>query len=113
MADTWCVYRPEWIQVYTSRCFGLSGREECLQSFERSRKGTVGDGEWRLVQARQPAGLGTWRLELKLPTLKGEWKERQDAEQHRERLGSGAVVVPWGSAEEARLLDYGREPLTG
>ena len=110
MSDTWCVYQPDWVEVRRTSVPG--GRDLLAAVFRSDWKGKVGDDDWRL------AGFGkrdqpSWILELKLPCLKGEFKDKELAEQHAGTLGEGAVVVPWGSEEEEELLAYGtRQPST-
>lgn len=104
---TWCVYLPEWVRVHVSTTYGPAGQEECGRAFTEHYLGKVRSDDWRIC--RQSRGdPSRYRLELRLPNLKGEYKDKDKADGDVSRLGSGAVVVEWGSPEEDRLLDYGR-----
>ena len=107
---TWRVYRPEWVVAYTSSQLEVDGQEECKAEFRERFRGRVRDEDQRI---RNPDGFRPGRrvLELRLPNLQGEYKEREDAERLLAERGDGAVVVRQGSPEERELTDYGRRML--
>lgn len=109
MSDTWCVYQPEFVTVYASEARGNDGRDECVAMFDRHWRGKIEDEDWRLKNI----GVRPYRyeLQLKLPNLKGEYKDEGLA---RDRAGqlSRAVAVQWGSPAEQQLLDYGDKQLS-
>ncbi len=107
---TWCVYRKEFTLVHHSRAVGSAGREECVRVFDAQYRRKVIPEDWRLREAsmRTPPA---YRLELNLFTLKGEYKDKGKAEGAARKLGRDVRVVPWGSPEEQRLLDYGEKQL--
>jgi hypothetical protein len=107
MSDTWCIYQREWVAVF--RNGSLIGRTACVQAFKLDWEGKVGPDEWRLRSSGKKEPL-TWTLEVFLPNLKGEFKDKKVAEAHARPM-KGSVVVRWGSKEEAALLDYGVEQL--
>lgn len=104
--STWCTYRPEFVGVFQSVKSGTLGREECAAKFREEFEGKVRADDWRIVH------VATWRpcpfkLELKLPNLHGEFSDEDEANALAASLGPGAVVVPWGSDKEQKLLEYG------
>lgn len=105
-AETWCVYRPEWVRIGRAPVPGAQGRERCAETFRNVYAGKVAADDWRLTSEH-----GTWHLELRLPVQKGEFTRRELADAHAGELGDNAVVVPWGSQEELELLDYGTRQL--
>lgn len=116
MADgnttTWCVYRKEFVSVHVSRAVGSAGREECVRVFHAEYRRKVVPNDWRLreVSMRQPPA---YRLELKLFNLKGEYKDKGEAQRVAGRQwGRDVWVVQWGSPEEQQLLDYGVKQLS-
>ena len=108
MSDTRCVYVPEWVEVFSNGT--LMGREACVQAYQREWEGKVGPEEWRLQSSgkREPV---TWTLEILLPNLRAEFKDKERAERIAGLNWKGAVVVQWGSEEEEALLEYGTRQL--
>jgi hypothetical protein len=98
---TWRVYLREWVIVYP----GSPGKAECARHFESRYAGRVRDQDWRIVP-----GAGGYRLELRLPNLKGEYRDRADALEHYTELPH-AYLVQAGTPEEKALLGYGRKML--
>lgn len=107
MSDTWCVYQPEWLEV--CRNGTAIGHAACVQAFKLDWEGKVAPDAWRLQSSGTKEPL-TWTLEVLLPNLKGEHKDRKDA-LHQATTLEGATVVKWGSKGEQELLDYGTRQL--
>lgn len=110
---TWRVYAPEWLTVYTSDQLEVTGHQECKDHFAAKYQGRVRPEDMRI------RGAGVLRpqqqaLQLRLPNLKGEHKDRQVAMDHYTGLPHAALVQR-GSLEEQVLLDYGKKmlPQTG
>jgi hypothetical protein len=114
---TWRVYLTEWLIIWTSDASGPEGMAECVEHFERKYRGRVRAGDRRVVPAITGRGGGTdgpYCLQLKLPNLRGEYKDREDAEKKSFLLyAKYAALVQRGSAEEQALLDYGKKMLPG
>ena len=117
-ADTWRVYRPEWVTVFAA---SASDRElcqrpeaslepevsQCREHFKATYAGRVRDEDVRVNASVGNAG-GIVRLQLYLPNLRAEFITRTLAERHAEREGWGdAVIVERNSAEEHELRAYG------
>jgi hypothetical protein len=105
----WRVYRPEWLTVYVSDRLEVEGQDQCQVRF-RDYAGRVRSEDWRLcpVGSVRPA---RYKLMVRLPNLKGEFKEESKARKLLATLGGQAVLVTQGSAEERELLAYGRRRL--
>lgn len=104
---TWRVYLAEWLVVHS--CEGDS--PECWDHFAEKYAGRVRDEDRRV----RVTDTGQ-RLELRLPNLKGEFKDKAEADRLATELfesPSGCVpeVVPRGSEQEKALLDYGKKML--
>lgn len=108
---TWCVYLPEWVRVHVSVAHGQGGQEECKHVFTERFLRKVRQDDWRIRPDR--GNPPRYRLELRLPNLKGEFKDDREARDLADRLGAEAILVEWGSAEEDRLMDYGQKRLNG
>jgi hypothetical protein len=106
----WKVYLPEWVAAYTSVQLEVDGQRECEHVYEQIYAGRVRDEDRRI---RNPGQLRPGRrvLELRLPNLQGEFKDRDEADELRGERGDEAVVVLAGSPEERELSDYGRRML--
>lgn len=107
MTDTWCVYQREWVEV--CRNGTAIGHAACVQAFKLDWEGRVTREAWRMQSSGSKEPL-TWTLEILLPNLKGEFKDKKLAQEMAAGL-KGSVVVRWGSKEEAELLDYGTRQL--
>lgn len=119
---TWRVYLREWLIVWTSDADGPEGVDECWDYFARKYKGRVREEDRRVVDAitGRQGSAGPQCLQLWLPNLKGEFKDRTDADKLADALaadppyeGAGLFVgvIQRGSAEERELLEYGRKML--
>jgi len=112
---TWRVYLPEWLTVYTSDASGsLDGGLDCLSWFRRSYSGRVRLEDHRVVPAAAAAEMDSYRpycLQLRLPNLKGEFKDRNQAADLLQAMGGTDGLVRCGSPQEQALLDYGRKML--
>lgn len=113
----WRVYLAEWVAVYTSDSSGPEGADECWDHFERNYKGRVRE-EHRQVVATSPVKPGAYpySLELRLPNLKGEFKDEAAAWMLSGELmtldaSPKPHVVRRGSPAEQALLDYGKKML--
>jgi len=103
----WRVYLPEWLAVYTAGYMGDPGEQECRKYFARKYGGRVRDEDWRV----RPGGPDGWPvLEVRLPNLRGEFKDEAEATDCWIELPH-ARMVRRGSAEERELLDYGKKKL--
>jgi hypothetical protein len=106
---TWRVYLPEWLIVYSSNAFTEQGKAECLQHFADRYAGRVREEDWRVVcSVTSKPGGWPYLLELRLPNLRGEFKDRQDVPVYD---AEDAYLVRRGSAEEQALLEYGKKML--
>lgn len=105
----WRVYLPEWHTAYLSDHLEVDGQNECKAAFAEY-EGRVREEDWRVthVGSMRPS---RYRLELRLPNLKGEFRYKEHAAENRDALGPEAVIVARGSAEERELLSYGRRRL--
>lgn len=107
---TWRVYLSEWLTVYTSDQLEVPGQEECKAAYARKYGGRVRQEDVRI----KPAGRlrpSHQALQLRLPNLKGEFKDRTEAADLLQAMGSGGWLVRRGSPEEQELLDYGKKML--
>ncbi len=106
---TWRVYLPEWVTFYTSDATGPEGQAECQAYFERKYKGRVRDEDWRVVPSIHGMELARspYSVQLCLPNLRGEFKDRMDALALPSGHSPEARIVQRGSAEEQALLEYG------
>lgn len=108
---TWRVYLREWLTVYTSDYNGERGMAECLQHLTQKYAGRVRVEDWQTVVAdpMRPDGSARW-LKLRLPNLRGEFKDRAEAMDWCIQLPH-AQLVQRGSDEEKELLAYGKKML--
>lgn len=105
---TWRVYLNEWVTFYSSDAHGPEGEAECRAHFDRKYKGRVREQDWR-VTCSVTSTLGGWPylLELRLPNLRGEFKDRMDALALPSGHSPEARIVQRGSPQEQALLEYG------
>lgn len=113
---TWRLYRAEWLIVYTSDQTGQDGKAECRAAYARKYGGRVRPEDVRVVPAimGRLGGDGPHCVQLRLPNLKGEFKNPEDAlalGQELAAAGSTCDLVRRGSPEEQALLDYGKKML--
>lgn len=117
---TWRVYLPEWQFVYTSDVLGEPGIDECLIFYRQRYEGRVREEDWRTVPAVMGArGPQPQALQLRLPNLRGEFKDYDTAVEWASHLADqipsgdqvAVVVVQRGSVEERELLEYGKKML--
>ncbi len=115
--DLWRVYRREWAVVYSLNA--VLNQQDPLQEdlpqvladgvseyFERHYAGRVADDDVRFGQ--ETLGLTAHaQLELFLPTMKAEFKNRDDAVAHAAFIGAAAVIVQRNSTADHDLLSYG------
>lgn len=101
-ADTWKVYRKEWIVV--SHC---ETREEADSAVSLVWQGRVLPEDIRLT-----AEEGPLFIEVFLWNQKSEWKHHAMAEIDAKGYGGDARVVGRNSREETLLRDYGIKRLT-
>jgi hypothetical protein len=103
----WRVYKSEWVVTYTSDAEGEDGERECEQKFVEVYEGRVRSDDSRTV----PWSLShpewwPWLLELRLPTMKGEYSSRPLALEYARKI-DGEVVLE-GSRADKRILGYGK-----
>ncbi len=101
---TWRVYLREWLTVYTADVTGSDGRDECQRHFWSKYRGRVRGEDVMYVNTQYP------QLQLRLPNLKGEFKDEADARwSFTVHAGQEEAprVVQCGSPQEQALLEYG------
>jgi hypothetical protein len=118
--EQWMVYLREWLIFYTSQQRGDDGWSECLDWFTRHYQGKIRVSDWRIVTPGGLSGIpardahqGKWRLQLYAPNLKGVFRHAEDAAARATELGLDAVVAARFSAEERKLLRYGKSLIRG
>ena len=109
------VYLPEWLIFYTSRGRGSVGWAECLEWFKEHYEGKIRNTDWRIANSDGQTGpamretyRGRWRVQLRVPNLRGICRDEPDADEIADQLGQDAVAVLRFSAEERKLLRYGK-----
>jgi hypothetical protein len=111
-ADLWKVYRPEWLVKFTSTKAGDEGRAECGAFFMTKYAERVRDEDVEYVPSSTVSPSDwPWRLWVRLPNVKGEFKHRKDAEEFASHW-SDAEVVSRNSRDDYRLREYGTKKLT-
>lgn len=120
---TWRVYLSEWLTVYISDADGPEGVDECWDYFASRYRGRVAVEDLRVMATspdRPGSGAYPYCLQLWLPNLKGEFKDRDLADKLADEIaevppygGAGLMlaVVQRGSDEEKALLEYGKKML--
>jgi hypothetical protein len=113
--EQWMVYLREWLIFYTSQQRAGDGWSECLDWFTRHYQGKIRVNDWRIVTPDGLSGIparnmhqGKWRLQLYVPNLKGVFWREEDAAARATELGLDAQVLARFSAEERKLLRYGK-----
>lgn len=114
------LYKPEWVVVYTVACTKGEGfmpqtREslaaQTWQHFQDLYEGRVRPGDVT-VQMGGTRTSPIYRLVLRLPTCRGEFKTREYAERFAQRHGyDKAIIVPRGSKADHELRNYGLKML--
>lgn len=109
------VYMPEWMIYYTSQARGSAGWDECLDWFTAHYRGKIRSKDMRIVtpDGNQQGDVrvnyaGKWRLQLYVPNLKGIRADKESAQELAAQLGQDAEIVARFSAEERKLLRYGK-----
>lgn len=109
--DLWRLYTWQWVAVYTSDSIGTDGELEAIEEFKTVYQGRVRNDEWK-VYSYGPKWSSV--LQLRLPTMVGEFKYRTIAE--GVSLECPAALQPTlvvrNSADDHRLREYGRRKLT-
>jgi hypothetical protein len=117
---TWRVYVTEWVTAYTSDGTDEAGAAETRAWLEATYAGRVQaeDLELVLITAKQddgPFSPAHVSGRVRKPNLRGEWKNREDADEHAARIEAAEDVIPEvvgaGTQEEQALLDYGKRML--
>lgn len=111
--DLFKVYRPEWMWVYTSEANGDAGLAEAKTYFAEKYQGRVHeiDVEYLPTSENNPSKW-PWRISLRLPNVKGEFKLREHAETYIAEKGWGdAAIVSRNSRDEYKLKAYGDKKL--
>jgi hypothetical protein len=114
---TWRAYLTEWLTVWTSDALEVMGQRECRDVFARKYEGRVRPEDMR-IRSAGPLRPSPQALQLRLPNLRGEYKDYGDAVALASDLMDGheailCVVVQRGSSEERSLLDYSKKMLPG
>jgi len=113
-ADTFKVYVPEWVIMFTSKApHAEGGQAEAEAFFATKYEGRVEDTDVRYEPASRvfPDKFPT-RLFLRLPNVKGEFKTKLHADDFVEKSGlAEAQVVARNSRNEHKLKDYGIKKL--
>jgi hypothetical protein len=110
---TWRVYLTEWLTVYTADFMGSPGEQDCWDHFAGKYAGRVREKD-REVASSAPDWWPV--LRLRLPNLRGEFKDHGDALDLASELMDGhkdgpCDLVRRGSDEEKALLEYGKKML--
>lgn len=112
---SWRVWEQHWLIVYTSEAEGDDGIQECQHYFQDKYEGNVRDSEWRVVPADAYCDA---TLQLKLPTVVGEYRDREQAEELRDELADADPdnkyplwVTELGSPADKDLETYGQRKL--
>jgi|HubBroStandDraft_2_1064218.scaffolds.fasta_scaffold611649_1 hypothetical protein len=117
---TWRVYVTEWVTVYTSDGTDEAGAAETRAWLEATYAGRVQIEDLGLVllTTKQDDDLSSpvqVSGQVRKPNLRGEWKYREDADDHAARIRAAEDVTPAvagaGTQEEQALLDYGKRML--
>lgn len=111
--DLWKLYTDEWIVVYTSSAEGALGELECRTVFDKKYEGRVrkADVKFEPASAKTPTEY-PFRLLLRLPNIKGEFKTLELAEAHAESNFETWKIVTRNSREDYAIRDYSVKKLT-
>ncbi len=105
--DLYRLYVDEW----TIQATGTEA--QCADHFDKKLRGRVADADW---QIRLDTKINRFRLWVRLPVLKGEFKDPRDASRHArqiELLGADDyVIVTRNSPADHDLRNYGRRKLS-
>lgn len=105
--DVYVLYRPEWTVVFVS-----NKPTEVSTHFEEKYAGRVHPSDVQLAYHGK-GGDATVQLQLRLPTLKAEFKTRELADGYARAKGwADVAVVRRGSSAEAMLHMYSVKRLT-
>ncbi len=108
--DLWRLYTWQWIVVYTTDAIGEDGIREAQGEFTSRYKGRVGEDEWKVCSYG-----AKWSsvLQLKLPTMVGEFKQREVAEGVSLEYPPAMrpTLVARNSADDYKLREYGKRKL--
>ncbi len=115
--DLWHVYVWERRWVWTSTAIGNAGKEQCWVYFADTYAGRVAEPYEETVDvipaSESQPDEWPWRLELSMPTLRGVFKLKKQAEEfvaaHPE-FASPSVVAR-NSKDEFELKNYGLKKL--
>lgn len=99
---TWRVYQPEWLTVYVPD--GQEDGQKAWDRFAAVYQGRVRDEDVRVLEDPHV------QLQVRLPNLKGEFKDRDEAMDWYIQLPH-AQLVQRGSEQEKELLAYGKKML--
>lgn len=110
--DLFKVYTPEWVVQYVSFLPGSEGRKEVEKFFADKYEGRVYDHDVRYVpNVEADPENWPWRLELRLPNIKGEHNSQEGAQEHADTFGAEAKVVARNSRDDYALRAYGTNKL--
>lgn len=115
-ADVWRVYRPEWVVVHTVRAsdqgleYPKAAAEIALALCayrDQQYLGRVRKDDARYVFTGAGETMAGY-LELRMPAMRGEFRDRDDANEHVLRNGwTDAVIVSRNSRQDHELRGYG------
>ena len=110
--DLWHVYAWESRWAWTSTVGGDQGKEQCWQYFADHFAGRIADPSESvdvLPTSESQPSLWPWKLEIRMPTMRGSFKLRSQADQfvaaHQEF--DRPKVVARNSKDEFELKNYG------
>lgn len=106
--DVYRVYRDEWVIVYVSTVPTVgTALQNCQGWFQATYAGRVHPEDVRY----EHVGHGPHamcQLQLRMPTLKAEWKTRELAERYIEAIGfTDAIIVARNSKADHEVRAYG------
>lgn len=104
----WRVWLDEWSVVYVSDTDGEPAERECQDRFSESYEDKVQVGGWRIVpwSTDEPGGW-PWMLEVRLPVMKGEYRDEAAATDHASRIGG--IVAREGSQMDRKIQRYEKD----
>lgn len=105
----WHVWHREWASVYESDEAGDAGRREALAAAARIVPLALWEaGSWRVVPwSESSQDTWPWSVEIMAPVLRGEFTDKDLADELATRL-PGAIVAIKGSDDDKALLQEGK-----
>jgi hypothetical protein len=110
---TYRVWARQWVTVYTSDVDGMDGVTECEGHFRHKYEGNVKSDERKITLT----GGERWPaiLELCLPVVVAEYRQKPNAEAVQEQLASQQTtwLTQYGTPADHELLSYAKRKLPG